>query len=89
MQRLLLLFRLLNIIERKKINYKDYKENIFYVHPSFVISLNNKDKDILFSLQSYFGVGNIKQDLSNDAITYYVNSVKDLNGRSPYNNSFF
>src|SRR5690606_34417473 len=40
---------------------------------------NIKDKDLIYSLQSYFGVGRIKQDIGNNAITYYVNSVKDLN----------
>lgn len=59
---------------------KTMKNNIiFTVHPSFAISLNSKDINILYSLQSFFKVGNIKQDLSNNAITYYVNSVKDLN----------
>ena len=54
------------------------KRDIFSVHPSFAISLNIKDKDLILSLQSYFGVGRVKQDLGNNAITYYVNSVKDL-----------
>ena len=49
------------------------------MHPFLAISLNIKAKNILYSLKSYFCVRNIKQDLGNNAITYYVNTVKDLN----------
>jgi len=54
------------------------EREIFSVHPSFAISLNVKDKGIIYSLQSYFGVGKIKQDLSHNAIVLYVNSVEEL-----------
>jgi hypothetical protein len=40
--------------------------------------LNIKDWHLICSLQSFFGVGNIKKDLKNNAITFYVNSVEDL-----------
>jgi|tagenome__1003787_1003787.scaffolds.fasta_scaffold20900721_1 hypothetical protein len=53
--------------------------DIYNFHPSFSISLNIKDIELVYLLQSFFGVGNIKRDLSNNAITYYVNSVVDLN----------
>jgi hypothetical protein len=36
--------------------------------------LNIKDWHLIYSLQSFFGVGKIKKDLSNNAITFYVNS---------------
>ena len=48
------------------------------VHPSFAISLNFKDNNLLYNLQSYFGVGKIKNDLQNNAVVWYVNSVKEL-----------
>lgn len=66
--------------ERKTIRRlpQNVKRDIFSVHPSFAISLNIKDKNLVYSLQSYFGVGKIKQDLSHNAITFYVNSVKEL-----------
>lgn len=54
------------------------KREIYSVQTSFAISLNVKDSKLIYSLQSFFGVGNVKQDLSNNAITYYVNSASDL-----------
>lgn len=51
---------------------------IFSVHPSFAISLNIKDENIIYRLQSYFGVGKIKRDNSHSAIVFYVNSVEEL-----------
>jgi hypothetical protein len=54
------------------------RENIFSIHPSFAISLNIKDKDLILKLRSFFGCGNIKQDKCHDAIVFYVNSIKDL-----------
>nr|YP_009574411.1 hypothetical protein [Arthrobotrys musiformis]QBM31529.1 hypothetical protein [Arthrobotrys musiformis]QBM31679.1 hypothetical protein [Arthrobotrys musiformis] len=60
--------RLLNNIDRE----------IFSVHPSFSISLNYKDHDLIKNIHSYFKVGKIKNDLSNNAITFYVNSIEDL-----------
>ena len=56
----------------------DNSRTIYSVHPSFAISLNVKDWHLICSLQSFFGVGNIKKDLKNNAITFYVNSVEDL-----------
>jgi len=53
--------------------------DIYTVHPSFSISLSIKDIKLVYLLQSFFGIGKIKKDLSNNAITYYVNSVVDLN----------
>jgi len=66
--------------ERKTVRRqsKDKEREIYSIHPSFAISLNIKDKDLISKLQSYFGVGRVKQDLGNNAIAYYVNSVKDL-----------
>jgi group I intron endonuclease len=54
--------------ERKTARRLDQHREIFSVHPSFAISLNIKDKSLVYSLQSYFGVGKIKQDLSHNAI---------------------
>lgn len=54
------------------------KSIIFNVHPSFAISLNIKDIQLIYSLQSFFCVGNIKHDSKNNAVTFYVNSVEDL-----------
>jgi hypothetical protein len=57
--------------ERKTERRLNEREN-YSVHPSFAISLNIKDKDLILGLQSYFGVGRVKQDIRNNAITYYV-----------------
>lgn len=57
---------------------KNTEREIFSIHPSFAISLNVKDKEIIHSLQSYLGVGKIKQDLRHNAIVLYVNSVEEL-----------
>lgn len=57
---------------------QDKDREIFSVHPSFALSLNIKDKDLIDSLQSYFGVGRIKQDISHSAVVFYVNSVEEL-----------
>lgn len=66
--------------ERKTVRrlQQNIHRNIFSVHPSFAISVNIKDKNLVYSLQSYFGVGKIKQDLSHNAIVFYVNSVEEL-----------
>jgi len=50
----------------------------FYLQPMFRIELHCRDAFILKKIQSFFGVGNIKQDLSHKAIVFYVNSIKDL-----------
>lgn len=67
-----------NRIRKSSRRTSDTNRVIYSVHPSFAISLNIKDFKLVNSLQSFFGVGNIKQDLSNNAITYYVNSIEDL-----------
>ena len=66
--------------ERKTTRRLDQNKDreIFSVHPSFAIALNIKDEDLVYSLQSYFGVGKIKQDISHNAIVFYVNSVAEL-----------
>jgi hypothetical protein len=64
--------------ERKTTKRIDSNRKIFGLHPSFAISLNIKDRNIIYSLQSYFGVGKIKNDFKNNAIVFYVNSIKDL-----------
>ena len=63
---------------RKTSRSLDNSRTIYSVHPSFAISLNIKDWHLICSLQSFFGIGNIKKDLRNNAITFYVNSVEDL-----------
>jgi len=45
---------------------------ILSVHPSFAISLNIKDSQLIHSLQSFFVVGRIKQDLKNNAIIFFL-----------------
>jgi len=67
-----------NRIRKTSRGSSDNSRVIYSVHPSFAISLNIKDKHLIHSLQSFFGVGRIKKDLSNNAITFYVNSVEDL-----------
>jgi hypothetical protein len=63
---------------RKTTRRIDFERIIYVVHPSFAISLNFKDNNFLYNLQSYFGVGKIKNDLQHNAIVYYVNSIQDL-----------
>jgi len=67
-----------NRIRKSSRRSSDNSRIIYSVHPSFAISLSIKDWHLIYSLQSFFGVGKIKQDLSNNAITFYVNSVEDL-----------
>ena len=67
-----------NRIRKSSRRSSDNSRIIYSVHPCFAISLNSKDWHLIYSLQSFFGVGNIKKDLSNNAITFYVNSVEDL-----------
>lgn len=87
--RLLLLYPLLRITEKEKqlvvlIKTKTECEAHFSVHPYFCYcywpaqALNIKDEDLVYSLQSYFGVGKIKQDISHNDIVFYVNSVAEL-----------
>lgn len=63
---------------RKSSRSLDNSRTIYSVHPSFAISLNIKDWHLICSLQKFFGIGKVKQDLGNNAITFYVNSVEDL-----------
>jgi len=63
-----------NRIRKSSRRSSDDSRIIYSVHPSFAISLNIKDWHLIYSLQSFFGVGKIKKDLSNNAITFYVNS---------------
>jgi len=67
-----------NRIRKSSRRSSDNSRIIYSVHPSFAISLNIKDWQLIYSLQSFFGVGKIKKDVSNNAITFYVNSVEDL-----------
>jgi len=62
--------------DRRKLG--DLGRQILTFHPSFAISLNFKDIHLIKSLHCFFGVGNIKHDLKNSAVTFYVNSVEDL-----------
>jgi len=64
-----LLFLLLRIRKTSRSS----REHGFLIHPSFAISLNIKDKDLIQKLHGFFGVGRIKEDKSNNAITFYVN----------------
>lgn len=50
------------------------------VLPSFVITLHNKDLDLLLRIKLFFGVGNIKTNKTNGKVYYHVSSLKDLIG---------
>lgn len=67
-----------NRIRKSSRRSSDSSRVIYSIHPSFAVSLNIKDSNLIHSLQSFFGVGKVKQDKSNNAITYYVNSLEDL-----------
>lgn len=67
-----------NRVRKSSRRSSDSSRTIYSVHPSFAISLNIKDLHLIQSLQSFFGIGKIKQDLKNNAIVFYVNSVEDL-----------
>lgn len=70
-----------NRVRKSSRGSSDNSRVIYSVHPSFAISLNIKDRHLIHSLQSFFRVGKIKKDLSNNAITFYVNSVEELLNR--------
>jgi len=50
------------------------------VLPGFIITLHNKDLDLLKRIQSFFGVGNIKINSNTGNVYYTVSSVKELMG---------
>jgi hypothetical protein len=62
--------------ERKTTKRIDSNRIIYGVHPSFAISLNIKDRNLIYSLQSYFAVGKIKNDFKNNAIAGNSPSAK-------------
>jgi hypothetical protein len=47
-------------------------------YPSFEITLSKNDENLLYRIQSFFGLGNIKRDIKNNKVTYSVPSIKDL-----------
>jgi hypothetical protein len=50
------------------------------VRPSFSISLNERDLDLLEDLQAFFGCGWIRRSVSDRTYKYEVRSICDLNG---------
>lgn len=50
----------------------------YYIQLSFKISLHKKDRFLLESIKSYFGVGSILTNKSREMILYQVTSIKDL-----------
>jgi hypothetical protein len=48
------------------------------INPVFTISLYGKDIDLLYRIQSFFGVGKITIHKRDGAVYYSVNSIKDL-----------
>ena len=50
----------------------------WWISPSFVIEVHEKDANILYQIKSYFDVGNISIRKSNGQVIYTVASVKDL-----------
>lgn len=42
--------------------------------PSFEITLNKNDVNLLYRIQSFFGVGNVKKDIKYNKVTYNVSS---------------
>ena len=48
------------------------------VSPSFVIHLHAKDKDILYALQNYFGVGVVYENKNGKSASYTVKKLKDI-----------
>lgn len=48
------------------------------VLPVFTIHMSGEDKDLLYKVQSYFGVGTIRINKKTASVHYSVSSVKDL-----------
>lgn len=48
------------------------------VSPSFVIHLHAKDKDILYALKNYFGVGVVYENNNGKSANYTVKKLKDI-----------
>ena len=48
------------------------------VKPSFQISLNSRDIDLLLQIQTFFGCGNIVKKKARDEISFRVNSVTEF-----------
>lgn len=48
------------------------------VRPSFAISLNKKDRGILFQLQEFFNCGSVRPCKSDNTYKYEVRSLEDL-----------
>ncbi len=49
--------------------------------PSFSLSLNEKDRDLLVGLQQFFGCGWLRQSRSDRTLKYEARSATDLAGR--------
>jgi hypothetical protein len=49
------------------------------VRSSFEINLHTEDADILYKIQSFFGVGSVYKRLSRKTSVFRVTNVKDLN----------
>lgn len=50
----------------------------WWISPSFVLEVHEKDANILYQIKSYFDVGSISIRKSNGQVIYTVASVKDL-----------
>ena len=59
---------------------KTTKTKIGYrIKPIFEISLNQRDRDLLYQIKTFFGnVGTIRDDKSGNSVKYAVENVKDL-----------
>jgi hypothetical protein len=51
------------------------------VRPSFSLSLNERDRDLLVDLQTFFGCGWIRESRSDRTFKFEVRSVQDLGRR--------
>ena len=61
-------------------NYRPRIKTRIEVRPSFSISQHKRNKDILFKIREYFGVGGIRFSKRDQNYKYEVRSIKDLTG---------
>ncbi len=74
MANLVLQFQSLKTIEKEK----QYAALLLKKFSQCTLPPLRVDKNLKYNLQSYFGVGNIKEDNNKNAIIFYVNSIRDL-----------
>jgi len=55
-----------------------FKNVDWEVRPSFSISQNRRDRDILFKIKNYFGCGSIRPSRKDNTYKYEVRSLHDL-----------